>query len=183
MKASTHPSTMHRALYITTPTIELSGEYKCFVSTFTDEDFMIKKMVVYAPERKVDLGHSKHDLHNVNITCRALGLYPEPKMTIHKGTDLKTLQEMDGVSVRTMPREESYDVTASVLLSDSELRGSLVVNCEVWIPSTTYRRHKTLHYYPGRALPWIGEEDSGGSVIRNTGLALLISLLGSLLLC
>lgn len=37
---------MHRALYILTPTTELSGEYKCSVSTFTDEDFMIGKMVV-----------------------------------------------------------------------------------------------------------------------------------------
>jgi hypothetical protein len=38
---------MHRALYITNPTTELSGEYKCFVSTFDDEDFMTKKMVVF----------------------------------------------------------------------------------------------------------------------------------------
>lgn len=46
-RASSHPATMHRALYIVHPTTELSGEYKCFVSTFTDEDFMIKKMIVY----------------------------------------------------------------------------------------------------------------------------------------
>ncbi|XP_054264047.1 uncharacterized protein LOC128987299 isoform X2 [Macrosteles quadrilineatus] len=169
-KASRHPYTMHRALYINNPTTELSGEYKCSVSTFTDEDFMIKKMIVYAPERKVDLGHSKHDLHNVNITCRALGLYPEPRMTIHKGTDLKSLEEMEGVSVRTLPREESYDVVASVLLSDSELRGSLVVNCELWIPSTSYRRQKTLHYYP----------DSGSSPIRVAAVVLWSSLLCSL---
>jgi hypothetical protein len=41
---------MHRALYITNPTTELSGEYKCFVSTFDDEDFMTKKMVVFGKE-------------------------------------------------------------------------------------------------------------------------------------
>lgn len=46
-KASAHVATMYRALYIVNPTTELSGEYKCAVYTFTDEDFMIKKMVVY----------------------------------------------------------------------------------------------------------------------------------------
>ncbi|KAL1461079.1 hypothetical protein WDU94_013010 [Cyamophila willieti] len=46
-KASSHKSTMHRALYIINPTTELSGNYKCVVSTFDDEDFMNKKMIVY----------------------------------------------------------------------------------------------------------------------------------------
>ncbi|XP_046661175.1 uncharacterized protein LOC124354616 [Homalodisca vitripennis] len=51
-RASEHPATMHRALYINTPTPKLSGEYKCAVSTFWDEDFMIKRMIVYAGEVK-----------------------------------------------------------------------------------------------------------------------------------
>jgi hypothetical protein len=46
-RASNNGATMHRALYILNPTTELSGEYKCLVSTFSDEDFMTKKMVVF----------------------------------------------------------------------------------------------------------------------------------------
>lgn len=46
-RASNHKATMHRALYIVNPTTDLSGEYKCSVSTFQDEDFMIKKMIVF----------------------------------------------------------------------------------------------------------------------------------------
>lgn len=46
-RASNHDATMHRALCIVSPTTELSGEYKCAVSTFSDEDFMIKPMVVF----------------------------------------------------------------------------------------------------------------------------------------
>jgi hypothetical protein len=30
---------MYRALYISNPTTELWGDYKCLVSTFDDEDF------------------------------------------------------------------------------------------------------------------------------------------------
>lgn len=39
--------TKHRALQILQPTTELTGDYKCKVSTFEDEDFMSKKMVVF----------------------------------------------------------------------------------------------------------------------------------------
>ncbi|KAL1129760.1 hypothetical protein AAG570_012704 [Ranatra chinensis] len=46
-RASGHQDTMYRALFIVNPTTELSGDYKCCVSTFQDEDFMIKKMIVY----------------------------------------------------------------------------------------------------------------------------------------
>lgn len=46
-RASKHNGTAYRALYILQPTTELSGEYKCAVSTFHEEDFMIKRMLVY----------------------------------------------------------------------------------------------------------------------------------------
>ena len=37
----------HRALKIMHPTIELTGTYRCKVSSFVDEDFMQKKMIIY----------------------------------------------------------------------------------------------------------------------------------------
>lgn len=46
-KASNDHSSMYRALKIIRPTIELSGEYKCLVSTYHDEDFMMKTMIVF----------------------------------------------------------------------------------------------------------------------------------------
>lgn len=46
-KATDHNSSMYRALYIVRPTIELTGEYKCLVSTLHDEDFSMKKMTVF----------------------------------------------------------------------------------------------------------------------------------------
>lgn len=46
-KASDNNATAYRALYINNPTVELSGEYKCTVSTNIDEDFSLKKMVVF----------------------------------------------------------------------------------------------------------------------------------------
>ena len=37
----------HRALKILNPTTELSGTYRCKVSSFVDEDFMQRRMIVY----------------------------------------------------------------------------------------------------------------------------------------
>lgn len=59
-KASSHVDTMHRAMYIVNPTTELSGEYKCFVSTFDDEDFMIKKMIVFCKYSKLPISYEKY---------------------------------------------------------------------------------------------------------------------------
>jgi len=46
-RASVNPSMAYRALRILRPTTDLSGEWKCMVSTFSSEDFMVKKMVVF----------------------------------------------------------------------------------------------------------------------------------------
>lgn len=46
-EVSVDPKTSHRALKILNPTSEMAGEYKCMVSTFTDEDFSSKRMIVY----------------------------------------------------------------------------------------------------------------------------------------
>lgn len=44
-------ATMYRALQIINPTTELSGEYKCTVSTFNDERSQTRKMIIYGMSR------------------------------------------------------------------------------------------------------------------------------------
>ncbi len=44
---STDDFSKHRAVKILRPTSELSGNYKCKVSSFLDEDFMTKRMIVF----------------------------------------------------------------------------------------------------------------------------------------
>lgn len=46
-EASKQIAYRHKALRIVQPTTELSGIYKCVVSTFENEDFMSKRMIVY----------------------------------------------------------------------------------------------------------------------------------------
>lgn len=46
-QATGDPKTVHRAMQIINPTTDVAGEYKCFVSTFADEDFSMKNMIVF----------------------------------------------------------------------------------------------------------------------------------------
>ncbi|VVC34895.1 Immunoglobulin-like domain,Immunoglobulin-like fold, partial [Cinara cedri] len=74
----------YRAVYIIRPTIELTGNYKCVVSTFYDEDFMIKKMTVYAPGQNLRMRRMK-TVHRgqVNISCTISKVFPIPQIQMY----------------------------------------------------------------------------------------------------
>ncbi|XP_046658658.1 uncharacterized protein LOC124352953 [Homalodisca vitripennis] len=132
-RASSHESTMHRALYILQPTTELSGEYKCSVSTFTDEDFMIGKMVVIAPEKHLYLLQSRTALERVNITCRAVGVFPEPKMALFREDVITGDSVQLPARVETIPQEYHYDIEATTTLQDDYLDTPTVFYCDLYI--------------------------------------------------
>lgn len=46
-KASDDPYTMYRAMKLNNPTINLTGDYRCAVFTFEDEDIADASMIVY----------------------------------------------------------------------------------------------------------------------------------------
>lgn len=167
-RASDNVATMHRALYIVNPTIELSGEYKCAVSTFKDEDFMIKKMIVFAPEKRMDLRQIKPTMELVNVTCSAQGIYPEPKIAIFRKPKRT---RMDGVTVETMSRNGAYDILATKMFDDTLLPLSTVFECELWIPETNYSTRKSVVYFPGMVNP---STESGCQPLRISGLLLLV---------
>uniref|UniRef100_A0A1B6EFC0 Ig-like domain-containing protein n=1 Tax=Clastoptera arizonana TaxID=38151 RepID=A0A1B6EFC0_9HEMI len=139
---------MHRAMYILNPTTELSGEYKCFVSTFYDEDFMIKKMIVFSPEKKLEMVHQKTDVQGVNVSCSAYGIYPEPKITLVKDNNrINSQSPLQGVTVVTSSRSGQYDISASVILREEDLSTESPLYCELRIPHTSYTKRKKLEYY------------------------------------
>ncbi|KAK6621978.1 hypothetical protein RUM44_001785 [Polyplax serrata] len=148
-RVSDHNSSMYRALFIKTPTTELSGDYKCMVSTYWREDFMTKRMVVFAPERKMVLHQAKLDLESVNITCVAQGVYPEPNMSLFKDPDRKTKLEIENSIVEKNFRNGAYDITASAIIEDQNLVTPVIFECELSIPEARYYSKKSSVFYPG----------------------------------
>ncbi|XP_065334292.1 uncharacterized protein LOC135935697 isoform X2 [Cloeon dipterum] len=141
-QASSHPSQAHRALQIISATSELSGEYKCSVSTFNDEDFMVKRMLIFAPEKRFEVWQSRGPREGlVNISCLATGAFPEPKLSLYP--DSGTLED---VKIETRSQKGSYDVLASTVI-EYPLEPT-VFHCELRIPEAQYEIKKNFVYYP-----------------------------------
>lgn len=68
-------ATMYRALKIINPTIELSGEYKCTVSTFNDERSQTRKMIIYGKFYICISDNVQYRAHTVQDTGNVLLLY------------------------------------------------------------------------------------------------------------
>lgn len=56
--ASPDPWQRHRGLYIYTPSIEMSGDYTCKISTLENEVFKTKRMTVYGKHKSFDTIYS-----------------------------------------------------------------------------------------------------------------------------
>ena len=64
----------HRAIKILKPTTELSGMYRCKVSSFVDEDFMQKPMIVYG---KKPSSYFIHNWVKTSLIEHSQGVYRE----------------------------------------------------------------------------------------------------------
>jgi hypothetical protein len=155
-RASDNGATMHRALYIPNPTTELSGEYKCLVSTFNDEDFMTKKMVVFAAEKNLHVTWKKHSSGAVNVTCNAQGVYPEPKMALYR--DSKNKESLKDVIVNVKKSHTYFDISATKILDGGDVQTPTMFDCELQIPEAKYAVRKSVVYYPG--IPYSGSDSA-----------------------
>jgi hypothetical protein len=57
---------------------------------------------------------------------------------------------MDDVLVETVPRHGSYDIVASKVMPESDLKTPTVFACELRIPEAQYSVSKSVVYYPGK---------------------------------
>ena len=85
----------YRALKLTDPTVDMSGDYRCKVSTFEDEGFVDQKLSIFglwlflkrhrnvklsifsAPPKNVSL-KTHIDAENLDVTCFVDEVFPEP---------------------------------------------------------------------------------------------------------
>ncbi|XP_073988369.1 uncharacterized protein isoform X2 [Rhodnius prolixus] len=152
-KASDEASKMHRALQIVNPTTDLSGEYRCVVSTFDDEATEAKKMIIFVRERSMELTQVKTPkVDQVTLKCKAEGVYPEPNMTISSHESLDPAP----VEVHTLNRDGLYDIEATVTVDEKDLTSPATFDCILRIPETNYTVRKSTIYYT---------DGSGGSTI------------------
>ena len=79
---SSDPYLKHRALNLQDLSTKLSGRYSCRVSSIFEDDFKSKDLIIYSPARQTSLMIGWVTPNELNITCEAKDIYPEPNITI-----------------------------------------------------------------------------------------------------
>ncbi|KAG5890146.1 hypothetical protein JTB14_010164 [Gonioctena quinquepunctata] len=158
-RATHDTKTVYRAMKIINPVAGMAGEYKCFVSTFTDEDFAVKTMKIFVPERSLDIFQGTSDENIVNFTCLASDVFPTPKLLMYRSYE----EEHYRNRLQTVERDISKHQSGrySLFIVASALRETLIpgsiIRCELRIPGTGYVKIKSLLYYPEGDIPTICE--------------------------
>uniref|UniRef100_T1JAQ0 Ig-like domain-containing protein n=1 Tax=Strigamia maritima TaxID=126957 RepID=T1JAQ0_STRMM len=143
-EASTDPHTKHRALSILHPTVDLTGDYKCHISSNFNDDDRSQKMVVYSPAKAKNLKVAEPISNQVNVTCLGYGLYPEPniEITIKKDDSAEvadTTPKVIDSNMRVIPRQEGlYDIEGYKLFDFNSLSKDTIFVCKLSVPETTY---------------------------------------------
>jgi len=171
----------HRAIKILRPTTELSGMYRCKVSSFVDEDFMQKPMVVYAPPRNIDIFYTRADSRTLNLTCMARGVFPKPDLRLSWGNNLLEYRFDRGeTTTMTLERDGLFDVSVHKILVEADLQPETTFQCLLAIPGTSFSVKADSMYLKGQVSYQV--RASSGQSLTSTMPMLLVLLLNLALL-
>ncbi|KAL0129765.1 hypothetical protein PUN28_001790 [Cardiocondyla obscurior] len=134
-----------------TVTIEMTGEYMCAISTFQDEASNSTRMIVYVPESEMMVRTYPFNKTHVNLTCVVTGARPRPSLKLYVEGIESNNQRSDQRSSMdwyTDNPRTSLDVVIEDTLDPA------VVECEMSIPETEYKRRERIVYYPTQLLPY-----------------------------
>jgi len=142
----------HRALRVARADQRFSGTYQCKVSSFVDEDFQQKEVLVYTPPHSVQIHPAvtgDGDKY-LNVSCEVAGVYPLPVIDLSWSNNSTTeyLERMDTV-VRTQA-SGLLEVTVTSVLPRDTFTAEVVIACDVTIPNTGDTPHlvrEELHPY------------------------------------
>jgi len=163
---------------------ELSGSYKCKVSSFIDEDFKQMDMLVYSYPEEVEFEQRvapAPSVEEVEVECAVRGIYPQPKIAV-------TWSDRDGTSysrfepMSTSPNANDsslFDCALQFKLNHSSLPSETSFMCEVQLPETEMRTVKTAVYYPGARADDAPAAESSSSQSDSTAASSSISIKSS----
>ncbi|XP_068231930.1 uncharacterized protein [Palaemon carinicauda] len=146
--ASKDKYSQHRALEILYPTTELTGFYTCSVSSFHDEEFESKRMIVYAPATRVNVSYHKTTPSTVNVTCDAHGMYPKPLLRLYEGATKQSRSLVKEAHEEVIEAEDGFSVYLQAQMEDRVLKQQeTIFECVLSILETEYQVRRNIIYF------------------------------------
>lgn len=142
-------SEKYRALQILRPTVELSGQYVCKVTSTRNDVTRSRRLVVYVPPWEIQLVQFQPHYDLLNVTCVVRGAYPEPQVTLYRGANHRTMVPIEGIQKYIAWQDGLYHVRAFRLTRTEFLHAPTTFQCHVTIPLTNYRESRFLAVNPG----------------------------------
>lgn len=142
-----------RALRIPRPSTELSGKYTCLVTSLAGQDSREQIMTVFVPANEFELSYTELNDASVNVTCEALGLFPNPILKLHLRSSNGSPPQLI-TNTKSYSRQKStgaFDAYMHRTFSANELtkNGASVFECSLELPGTNYVKAKRIAYFPG----------------------------------
>ncbi|XP_031845578.1 uncharacterized protein LOC116432604 [Nomia melanderi] len=154
-------------IHLRMATVEMSGEYTCTISTFQGEDSKRSRMIVYAPEKDATIHVSSFNETHLNLTCVVNGAYPRPILKFYvEGAEVHSYYDR---TEKTEWYRKDLSVKRVVIVRNTF--EPTLLDCEVSIPRTDYKRRERIIYYPAQSLSQIS------SASRNPSTFVYISII------
>ncbi|XP_017878081.1 uncharacterized protein LOC108623792 isoform X2 [Ceratina calcarata] len=147
-------------------TLEMRGDYTCAISTFQEEDARRTRMTVYEPESNATIHVSSFNESHMNVTCVVNGAQPRPMLKIYvEGMEVNNYYDK---SVKIIGYQDTFSTKRSAIMSNA--LEPLLLECEISIPYTDYKRREKIVYYPTQML----SQTSGASRNRDRAIGIIV---------
>ncbi|KAK3854316.1 hypothetical protein Pcinc_039195 [Petrolisthes cinctipes] len=182
----------HRALRLLNPTTDLTGEYRCQVSSFNNYRTMMHHLVVYRKPEEVNLWTKEIEVNDIDagqtkaveVMCMVSDVFPQPTVTLtHTLVSGGHSQELRGIHRRFSSGQGSYSAQVQAEMLDTELEGLTEFHCHVSINNTDVRVTQRTLYQPSMEERTEAVTARGGSVVITAlpaSLVLMLLVLGAL---
>uniref|UniRef100_A0A336K3S7 CSON009928 protein n=1 Tax=Culicoides sonorensis TaxID=179676 RepID=A0A336K3S7_CULSO len=141
-EASSEQNYKHRALVITRPLWNFTGEYLCNVQTYESNDRKSKKIQFIQPETKFDVSFDNVDDEFAVVRCSVDGIAPKPNVTLR----INDVQQLDITEQVTQSDDNLYHIVVHTKQFRERLSEGASIQCELKIPGANYIKTKDISY-------------------------------------
>ncbi|XP_064471696.1 uncharacterized protein LOC135385968 isoform X2 [Ornithodoros turicata] len=154
-------------LRIERPTVNMTGNYRCHVSSFEGgEDTFEASMVVFVRPSVLRFNYTKWSPDKATLSCDVTETFPQPTLKLYR-ISAKTEIEVEDVVVDTDKQDGLFNVSLSSEVLDSSLPQDeeTVFVCRLSYKDVMHPRSERITYVPGLVKVTESDQRASGSQI------------------